>query len=394
MPFPFELPTTSSFSFSAYLESNTHPSLPHSANTYRGVLRQSLKEYKRLPRQSQATSLPSIFQCLNNYLPSLFAIDAGLSGQSVAGEEIGVVLKDTPTIVWRPILSSKLVTGRTKLNSLEYEIYFVLSTLAYMHTLSSRNSLQPLYSTSASTPSPEERTAAITAASKNLLSAASIHNFLSVRSEGLSSPPPCADMSPAAFTALAALALAEATLLAVLKDDPYPAAVSQARNKNDKEWMIKAPNIPKVRAHLAARLCLAVSEHAAKAAALLRSAKVDDDLVRYVEDLKRVGRAKACRFFGIDAELGGETGTGIGWLRAGMQELGMATTKAEDSKRGLGLGLGRLKKDWGEKREDRKVEKGTAWGADAGVAEEGRVLAMLEAKWVKMNDTVSPVPTP
>jgi hypothetical protein len=153
--------------------------------------------------------------------------------------------------------------------------------------------------------------------------------------------------------------------------------------------MIKAPEIPKVRAHLFARLCLAATEHAAKAAALLRSAKIDDELVQYVEDLRRVGKAKACRFFGIDAELGGQMGTGIAWLRAGMQELGIATAKAEDGKRGLGLGLGRLKKEWNEKREDRKVDKGTAWGADAGVAEEGRVLAMLEAKWVKMNDTVS-----
>jgi hypothetical protein len=389
MPFPFKLPTTSSLSFSTYFESNSHPSLPLAASTYRGVVRDSLKKYKRLPRQSQATDLSSLLQCLNNYLPSLFAVDAGLSGQSIAGEEVDIILKTTPVVEWRPTLSTFSVPGpRTKLNSFEYEIYFVLSTLAYVHILSSRNSLHPLYSTSTFIPS-SERTTAITTATKHLLSAASIHNYLSSRSEILPARSPCADISTPVFTGLAALALAEATLLVVLKDDPYSAAVAQDRNKNDKEWMIKAPEIPKIRTLLFARLCLAATEHAAKAAGLLRSAKIEDDLVRYVEDLKRVGKAKACRFLGIDADLSGQTGTGIAWLRAGMQELGVATSKAEDGKRGLGLGLGRLKKEWREKREERKVDKGTAWGADAGVAEEGRVLAVLEAKWVKMNDTVS-----
>ncbi len=32
------------------------------------------------------------------------------------------------------------------------------------------------------------------------------------------------------------------------------------------------------------------------------------------------------------------------------------------------------------------------WGDDAGREEEGRVIDMLEAKWVKMNDTVTSPP--
>jgi hypothetical protein len=53
------------------------------------------------------------------------------------------------------------------------------------------------------------------------------------------------------------------------------------------------------------------------------------------------------------------------------------------------LSLGRFKKEWTEKREDKKIEKGTAWGSDAGKLEEGRVLEMLSVKWNKMNDMVS-----
>lgn len=396
MPFPFTLPTTSSFSFSSYFNSDSHPSLPLSASTYRGVLRDVLKKHKRLPPSEQSSNLSAILLSLNNYIPYLLAVDAGLGSQLVAGEELDVVLKSTPIVEWRPTISDKGIPGReaarVKIQSLEYEIYFVFSTLAYSYTLSSRISLHPLFSSATSSPSPEQRTTAITTATKNLLSAASIHEYLSKRSDQVSPDSPCIDITKSTFRALTSLALAEATLLAVLKDDPYPAAVARDRNKNDKEWMIKAPDIPKVRAHLFARLCLAAAEHAANASSLLISSgakgqgKIDPDLLRYVEDLRKTGKAKACRFFGIDAELGGQTGAGIAWLQAGLHELGVAS-QVEGSK--MGLSLGRFKKGWSEKREDKKVEKGASWGSDAGRFEEARVLEMLEKKWTKENDTVN-----
>jgi hypothetical protein len=56
---------------------------------------------------------------------------------------------------------------------------------------------------------------------------------------------------------------------------------------------------------------------------------------------------------------------------------------------GGGGGFRGLKKEWGERREDKKVERGLDWGADAGKLEETRVIEMLEAKWTKQNDTVS-----
>lgn len=397
MPFPLTLPTTSSFSFSSHFSSESHPSLPLSASTHRGVLRDALKEYKRLSPSEQSSKLSAILLSLNNYIPYLLAVDAGLSSQQVAGDEVDVVLKSTPLLEWRPTLSDTGIPGREaprlKVQSIEYEIYFVLSTLAYTHTLLSRASLHPLYSAASASPSTEQRTSYITTASKNLLLAASIHDYLATRSDQVSSEPPCIDITKSTFRALASLALAEATLLAVLKDDPYPAAVAQDRNQNDKEWMIKAPEIPKVKAHLFARLCLAAAEHAAKAKSLLGAkgqGKINPELLRYVEDLRRTGRGKACRFLGIDAELGGQTGAGIAWLRAGKHELGLSS-KDDGGKKGLSLG--RLKKEWTEKREDRKIEKGAAWGSDAGRLEEGRVLDMLDAKWTKMNDTVCSHPS-
>ncbi|KAH8674511.1 hypothetical protein BGZ60DRAFT_372572 [Tricladium varicosporioides] len=394
MPFPFTLPTTSAFSFSKYFSSDSHPSLPLSASTYRGVLRDALKRHKRLPPHEQASNLGTVLLSLNNYIPYLLAIDAGLGNQPVAGEELDVVLKSTPTLEWRPTISDNSIPGREsarmRIKSLEFEIFFVFQTLGYVQTLLSRASLHPLYSSATSSPTPEQRTLAITTATKHLLSAASVHDYLSIRSEQLPTDSPCVDISKGAFRALSSLAMAEATLLAVLKDDPYPAVVAQDRNKNDKDWMIKAPEIPKVRAHLFARLCLAAAEHASNAHSLLSAgsekSKVDSDLLNYVEDLRRTGRGKACRFFGIDAEIGGQTGTAIAWLQAGKHELKLSGAVDSGKK---GLSLGRLKKEWTEKRENKRVERGAAWGSDAGRMEEGRVFEMLEKKWNKMNDTIN-----
>lgn len=366
--------------------------LPLTATNHRGVLRNALKKHKRLAPPSQASNLSTALSALNDYLPYLLALDAGLSGKVVSGEEIDVALEREIELEWRATLSATLPgrePPRVKGRGLDYETSFVLSTLAYTSTLLSRNQLHVLYAPT--TPTPEQRTAAITTATKYLLQANSIHTHLLTRSD---QTPPSAtgpiDISASVQSGLASLALAEATLLAVLKDDPYPAAVAQERNRNDREWMIKAPEIPKVRAHLFARLCLAAAEHAGMALAMLgASKKVDETLVRYVDDLRRVARGKACRFLGTDAELGGRTGDGIAWLRAGKKELGFLGSGEKDAEKGL-KGLARFKKEWTEKREDRRIEKGAEWGGDAGRMEEGRVVEMLERKWVKMNDTVSP----
>jgi hypothetical protein len=208
--------------------------------------------------------------------------------------------------------------------------------------------------------------------------------------------------------------MAEATLLAVLKDDAYIAACIQSRNPNDKEWMVRAPEIPKVRALLFARLCVRAAEYAEQAAAGLgavgstsgRAGRVDEDLVRYTGVLARVARARACRFFGVDAELSGKVGEGIAWLRAARTSLGLRGASEEDTASSGGSskgGLSRLKREWTERREERRVNKDAGGsrsekgplgaGDDAGRDEEGRVLAMLETKWVKMNDTVSSIPS-
>ena len=151
--------------------------------------------------------------------------------------------------------------------------------------------------------------------------------------------------------------------------------------------MFKGVEIPKVRSHLFARLCLASAEHAAKAQAMLgRSPKISDDLLRYVDDLRRTAKGKACRFLACDAEAGGKTGEGIAWLRGAKKELGFAALGAEEEKKASGFS--KLKKDWQEKREDRKIEKGVDWGTDAGKFEEGKIVDMLLKKWEKQNDTV------
>lgn len=447
MVFSFALPTTSHLSFQIYLSSSTHPSLPQCASTARHALRLALKTHKRLPSAQQETHLHTVLNALNEYLPYLFAISHGLSGKPVGnattatgegiggGEEVEITLRAEVEVEWRaPLTSSSSIlkgvrgpgSGRFRGRGLDFEIAFALTTLGFVLCgLARAGVLRTLYAPT--TPTAEQRTAAVQTATRHLLQASAVHSFLASspsfaglvarkagRDSSSSSGPAgvVPDLDPATQSALATLALAEATLLAVLKDDAYVVACIQARNPHDRDWMVKAPDIPKVRALLFARLCVRGAEYAEQAAAGLgaigaegksgaMAGKVDEDLVKYARVLGRVARARACRFIGIDAELAGKVGEGIAWLRAGKGALGFRSSLSGDEEgtaKSKG-GLSRLKRGWAERREERKLEKEAGGGGekgeldpgdDAGREEEGRVIDMLETKWVKMNDTVSP----
>lgn len=425
MVYAFTLPTTSHISFQTFISSDTHPSLPQAASTARHALRVALKAHKRLPRGPQQDAhLTTILNALNDYLPYLFAISHGLSGKAIENvensstEEVEIVLRSELESEWRATLSSTSLSlrggasnGRVRGRGIDYEIAFTLSILGcVLSNLAHCTVVRTLYASR--TPTPEQRTAAVQTATKHLLQASVIHSFLtsSTTSMGTGTGSIVPDIDPTTQAALSSLALAEATLLAVLKDDSYTATCIQARNPNDKDWMVRAPEIPKVRAMLFARLCVRAAEYAEQATAGLGTVGADgkmgveDDLVRYARVLGRVARARACRFFGVDAELAGKVGEGIAWLRAAKGALGLrngptgvmdgGSTKREK-------GFSKLKREWTERREERKMEKDAGSrdrgekneldpGDNAGREEEGRVIEMLETKWVRMNDTVSP----
>jgi hypothetical protein len=380
---------------------------------------------------------------LNEYLPYLFTISNELTRRSqdtyasqdayASGADprqaIDITLNAEIESAWRPTLSSsstfnigpgrnnsggkgpKTHNGRVCGQGIQFELAFTLTTLGYvLSRLARAGVVAALYASS--TPSAEDRTVAVQTATRYLLQASAVHNWLassSVFTAGTVSTVP--DLDAGTQSALSSLALAEATLLAVLKDDAYVATCIQSRNPNDKEWMVHAPEIPKVRALLFARLCVRAAEYAEQAAAGLgavgsisgRAGRVDEEVVRYTGVLGRVARARACRFFGVDAELSGKVGEGIAWLRAARTPLGLRGTSSQDDGSVAGGsakgGFSRLKREWTERREDRKAAKDAGGGGgdkgpleagdDAGRDEEGRVLAMLETKWVKVNDTVS-----
>ena len=322
------------------------------------------------------------------------------------GEELDILLEKEVKLEWRSCIAASAIPGRspsrTKGSGLDYEILMLLTTLGCAYVLQARHALRGLYN--AVLPTSEQRLQIITSSSKALLTAQGIHSHLHNRAtsslDEVASPlteNPIPEADPSTQVALAALAHAEASLLAILKDDPYPAQIVQERNKSDREWMIKAPELPKVRAHLFARLCLGAAEQASKAEALLKAVKgVDEELIRYCGNLRRSSRAKACRFFGVDADLGGETGKGIAWLNGAERELGVASAlKESDDGDGGTSGKSstvyrRLKHGWQERREDKRIANNDEdWGRDAGTLEEGRVIAMLKAKWTKMNDKMN-----
>ena len=393
MPYKFLLPTTSALSYPLYLRSESHPSLILAATVQREIVRAALKKHKTISTAGQATNLPIVLAALVEYVPYLFALDAGLGRKPVNDEEVDVILVKDFEVEWRPCLASATPgrrPARVGGRGIDYEIIFVLTTLAYTYSLLARGQLHSLYAST--TPLADQRVAAITSATKYYLQAYTLHEYLLVRAGDALVPPAAVDVAVSTQKALASLAMAEATLLAVLKDDSYPAIVAQDRNNRDRDWMIKAPELPKVRAHLFARLSIGAAEHAETARALLSStcnhngSRVDDAIIDYTKNLQCTSRAKACRFLGIDAELSGKTGEGIAWLIAGKKALGFKVNEAEGSRI---KGLAKLKKDWTERREDKKIEKGGDWGSDAGRLEEFRVIEWLEKKWNKENDLVS-----
>ena len=386
MPFPFTLPTTSSVLLSDCFESATHPSLPLAATTKRSVLKDALKKHKRLAPRDRPAHLTTVQSAVTAYLPYVLTINAASGFDDQGPSRVDLGIRKPLVTEWRTTISSTIPgrePPRAKLTGLSHELAFTLSTLAYVHSLLARSQLRILHE--ATTQTIEQRAAAIAGAMKHLLEAHSIHKYLLsllAASSGSDAP---ADIQPSTISALASLALAEATLVVVSKDDPYAAAVADDRNESNKDWMFRAPSIPKVRATLYARICLAAAEHASQAHGLLGPGRVDQDLIKYAADLRRTSRGKAARFLAIDAELSGKTGEGLAWLKGARRELGLSVD-LEDGKR---TGLRGLKQSWQERREDRKIEKGGEWGLDAGKFEEVRVVEMLETKWDKENSTIN-----
>ncbi|KPI43657.1 pH-response regulator protein palC [Cyphellophora attinorum] len=394
MPFPFVLPTTSQLSYQSHLTSSTHPSLPSASTAQRALVRSALKSHRRLSPSEKASNLQSLVTALSDYIRYLDSLDIGLGGKPVASEDIDLALVQEIDVEWRPTLTASALPGReserVKGRGLDFELYFVYHTLALAYSLQARQSLLGLYA--AATPSPDQRLSIIRNASQNLTRAHSLHAYLRNRSNLSSDGPPsfpagAVDVSQSMQSALQNLLQAEINLLSVLKDDPYPAQVLQARNKDDREWMIKAPKTPKARAAILQRLCIGAAEKAAAALVAMKSnsKRGSVELVEYCTNIRSTARAKGCRFAAIEADVSGQTGKAIAWLHAGANELGVEIDSTGKQSR-----FSKLKNTYAEKREDSKIAKGHAsWGADGGQSEERRVLDFLHAKYTRENDTIN-----
>jgi len=411
MAFPFSLPTTSILTFGACLRCDSHPSLPLEASTRRLVVRSALKCNRVLFAEGVYTGLGALKDALLDYLPYLLALDSGLSGKTVSGEEVHVTLEREIEVEWRSSIAATAPgrrVPRSRGKGLDYELLFVLVTIGYVTLLSARSQFIRLHTLSL-----DQKKVGLNEIMKKLLTAESHFSralALSTSLPASSLPAGAIDIHPQTLIALSSLCLAQATLLAVARDDPYPSLAARARDDSDKEWMYKAPDMPKVRAHVFARLCLAAADHAAKAFTMFSSrrshgtdvASVREDLVKLTRDVQRTARGRACRFIGIDAELGGKVGEGLGWLNAGKREVGLPVARgfALDKDGGgskFKPSLTKLKSQWSERQERRNVDgkangsrAGDASGIDdAGKTEEGRVLDMLEKNWSKVNDLIS-----
>lgn len=454
MPYQFPLPTPGPLLLQSCLSSPSHPQLPYHATTARHALRVALKRYKKATKSQRQNELLKARDAVEQYLNWLVVIiegaeyDLGRESCSIRPE---VEVHQEIEAAWTPVLFSSKTriphlptslrskssptgsgSGRTsgskrvKHPGFAYELAFTLTTYAFiLSNLARSRYLHTLYASH--TPTPVERTTALQSSIRDLQLAASIHAYIStspffasLNGGSNNSCPP--DVQLTAQSGLKSLCLAEATLLSIAKDDGYLFACIQLRNERDTEWMIKAPDIPRVRTLLFARICVRAAELASEAEGAMMAAAAavapsplsatdkSSGIIGYVSVLARVARARACRFFGIEAEDSERTGEGIAWLRAGGECL-MAGGRRRSSNGGHDagkekeksrLGFRKWKDDWKERREEKKLEKGAGEGEggpdsddgliagdDAGRMEELRVSEWLSAKWEKMNNTVS-----
>lgn len=397
MPFPYTLSTTSHLSFQNHFTSSTHPALPAAATHQRNLLRSTLKTFKRLSSQDQSSQLGEVVSSLEGYLKYLSSLDLSLGGRSLAGEDVDLALVQEVEVEWRPTLAAPSVPGReverVRGRGLDYDFFFVHHTYAVTYNLLARQALLGLYAPTI--PTTEQRLGLIQTATKHMKTAYAIHSFLLAHAHSNDDgppifPPAAVDISINTQSALQRLCQAECNLLTALKDDPYPAIIIQARNELDREWMIKAPTIHKTRTQVLTRLCVGASEQCASAVSILQAQnrRLSKDLTDYIDDLRLTARARACRLQAIDADTQGHTGSAIAWIHAGLNTLGIEFNARTGSST-KPSGLSRLKATMQEKKEDKKIARGSLrWGADAGRAEEVRILEYLERKFVRANDTL------
>lgn len=458
MPYPFTLPTTSASSLAAHYTSAEFPSLPLVATQHRGTMRNMLKAFKRQPPAQQATQLPQLFAALTDYLPQLLFLQARvLAGDARPSEPF--------TPAWRATLSRPPFPGarpkRVVAAGLDFEVAFVLSALAYTHTLLARSRLLDALSAAGDGDGDDgggRKQQQLNAAIQHLLAAHAVftHSLGLTRAPAPAAAARPADLSPPVLAALAALSLADATLLAVTMQDPYPDYTALAVGRSPRagagdgmEFLYTPPSAPTgVKALLLARICVAASTHAERALGVLvapwssplslpslpslslpssaapasppkpsssssrsppspsrpplsspaavaspsapatqqSGGAVVAELGRYLEQLQRVARAKACRFLAIDAEAAGRVGEAIGWIVLARSILSPAS---EPEPASAAPAAWRLKREFRERRESRAQARGDAtWGLDAGRLEEARVLEALELAWHRSNDAV------
>ena len=409
MPFTLQLPTTSSLSFQSHFRCSTHPSLLFRATAARNLVQSRLKSHKHILHDQSASNLASVVAALNAYVPLLLSLSNGLSSSfRVADEEIDIELIEEILVRWRSsIMSSQLVglkQPKISVTGLDAEVAFTLSALATANYLQAKARLRALYDTTKANGalSIEQRGAIITPSMNHLINAHSIYNYLATIAIARPLSRTSTEISEPVASALSSLALSEATLLAVLRDDPYPNIIAAERNVCDTDWMISAPKIPKIRAHLFARICVAAANHArcGFASANIGNSKslnnterkACEALTSYLDALTCVAMSKACRFAAIGADADGALGKAIGWLYVALQQCGIrnpSTGSRSGARQSKAAGMvSALKRAREEKTEDRRIEKDGDWGSDGGRLEEIRVVEMLLAKWERLNDTV------
>ena len=407
MAFALALPTPSPSSFVGSVKSESHPSLPVQATISRNTFCSAIKAYNHSSPSECSFYLGQVISAANSYLPQLLALASGLSKFPVTlTEQVDVSPLQEFKSSWRSAINQPRIPSRKpprfKTSGLDTEVMFSLSVFATLHYVHARILMQELYNNliEISSQPPEKTATSISAISKLLLTSSSIYRYAASQSAIYVLNEGPLDISHSILTALENFTFAEATLLSVLKDDVYLHLALAQRDSTDKSWMIGAPKIPKVRAHLFARICVAAAERVARALGEVESTKkfvrgqtISEDFVEYLQNLRMVAMAKMCRFLAVDCEADGCTGKAVGWLKVGLSEIQYPyhsyTSRSESKWSKASAVRSTFQHERREKKEGRKLGDFGNKASDAGRLDEGLTIDLLLSRWERLNDTIN-----
>ncbi|KAK9367719.1 hypothetical protein V1509DRAFT_640531 [Lipomyces kononenkoae] len=283
--FPFQLPTTGTFSFCNCISSTERYQLLADADVHRARVRDVLKRAKR----SNVQDMLEVVKTIEDYISYVFTIKDGL--------EAGELILDAEIVTsWRLPLSASTLHVVENQKVQFPTIYFEISMTLLTYALSLLSLGEETYQVGQSDEKWKQATA-------NLLSAQAVLTYLSTHPAQLGTSAPI-DLHPSTLNPIVNLISGSLHLLVIYKSLPSSSTTT------------KSPP-----ASLMSRVSIHALDLFSAALTLLSPRFQNDALPHWLQDAKSYATAVAERYMAVERENKGDVGSAIAFCVAARAEL-------------------------------------------------------------------------